>query len=133
MPKRQTQPLTSLRPPEDVSLATAELPASSAVEASPRMAASLDAEEPTHVMAAPVARAGATGRVCPRCQSRYTRQQRFCPFDGQELRHASWHPERDELVGKVVAERYAVEELLAEGGMGIVQQHDLEREDGVVH
>jgi eukaryotic-like serine/threonine-protein kinase len=119
LPKRQTQPLTSLRPSDEVNFATAELPEPFS-SPSPGKSYLLEEDEATREVPRLADGQDSGGRVCPRCSNRYSQQQRFCPFDGQALRHASWHPQHDPLVGVLVAERYQVEELLAEGGMGKV-------------
>jgi len=68
----------------------------------------------------PSARLHAATR-CSRCGTRYSGHARFCPFDGQPLEVApSWDPSSDPLVGRLVEERYEVEAVIAEGGMGTV-------------
>jgi serine/threonine-protein kinase len=59
------------------------------------------------------------GRVCPECERRFGEGARFCPFDGTPLQAAP-QPAADPLLGRVVGERYEVEALLGEGGMGRV-------------
>ncbi|MBI4950838.1 MAG: serine/threonine protein kinase [Myxococcales bacterium] len=61
------------------------------------------------------------GRACPRCRNRYSGEVLFCPFDGEPTGVApTWDPSRDPLVGLTLVGRYAVEAVLAEGGMGTV-------------
>jgi len=54
--------------------------------------------------------------VCPSCQAVFRRELRFCPVDGTRLIHLV----RDPLIGQVLSERYLVQSLLGEGGMGRV-------------
>lgn len=56
-------------------------------------------------------------KVCPHCGAEYETGARFCPNDGASLRPKSG---ADPLVGRVLAERYHVLKMVAEGGMGRV-------------
>jgi serine/threonine-protein kinase len=79
-----------------------------------------DLEQMTHRVRAPVDVTQA--RRCPRCGAQYTSLLRFCPFDGEAVMTSSWNPSIDPLLDKVLAGRYRVEQVLAEGGMGTVYE-----------
>jgi serine/threonine protein kinase len=58
---------------------------------------------------------------CPRCGQHFTAEGRFCPFDAALLvRAEDWNPSDDPLLGGVIDDRYEVEALIGQGGMGSV-------------
>ncbi|MCC6747296.1 MAG: protein kinase [Deltaproteobacteria bacterium] len=61
-------------------------------------------------------------RVCPRCRAPFPPGANFCPHDGHHLEDLFAHedPEADRFIGKVLDERYQVEDRLGQGGMGMV-------------
>jgi tRNA A-37 threonylcarbamoyl transferase component Bud32 len=59
-------------------------------------------------------------RECPTCGQRFSRDGRFCPFDGVKLEPATRELLGDALIGGTIDGRYEVIELLGEGGTGRV-------------
>ncbi len=61
--------------------------------------------------------------ACGVCGQHFSGDARFCPFDGEPLSAApEWDPTGDPLIGSVIDDRYAIEGVLGEGGMGTVYQ-----------
>jgi serine/threonine-protein kinase len=63
-------------------------------------------------------------RFCPKCKKKFPETIAFCPLDGttlvsEERAPPELRPERERLENKVVG-NYQMEEVLAEGGMGII-------------
>jgi eukaryotic-like serine/threonine-protein kinase len=56
--------------------------------------------------------------ICSLCAATYPAEIRFCPVDGNVLRPL--HAAADDLVGRIIDERYFLLEKLGEGGMGDV-------------
>lgn len=54
-------------------------------------------------------------KSCPRCGNEYADTTTLCPSDGTVLQSTS-----DELIGQTLADKYRIEELISEGGMGAV-------------
>src|SRR5215210_2539584 len=54
-------------------------------------------------------------KKCPRCGKEYENANTLCPTDGTVLEKVD-----DPLVGQTLAEKYRIEELINEGGMGAV-------------
>lgn len=61
-------------------------------------------------------------KLCPLCRQHFAVDGKFCPFDGTALEPSSEAPRIDELKGSVIDQRYRVERLLGEGGMGTVYE-----------
>jgi serine/threonine protein kinase len=59
-------------------------------------------------------------KQCPTCGQRFSRDARFCPFDGSKLEAATYDPMGDPLLGMTIDGRYEVVEVLGEGGTGRV-------------
>jgi serine/threonine protein kinase len=59
-------------------------------------------------------------KQCPTCGQRFSRDARFCPFDGLKLEAATYDPFGDPLLGTTVDGRYEVVDVLGEGGTGRV-------------
>ena len=60
---------------------------------------------------------GDSGFICPACEKHVDPGIKFCPSCGTPIVHAMGN---DDWVGRIVAGKYRVEELVGEGGMGQV-------------
>lgn len=67
--------------------------------------------------ATPTTGQGAPEKTCPQCHEKFGPELRFCPRDGSALRAKE---PSDDLVGRIIAERYHILAKLGEGGMGRV-------------
>src|SRR5687767_9216982 len=54
-------------------------------------------------------------KSCPRCGNEYADTNTLCPSDGAVLQQTG-----DDLIGQILADKYRIEELISEGGMGAV-------------
>ncbi|MFO0548219.1 MAG: serine/threonine-protein kinase [Polyangiaceae bacterium] len=59
-------------------------------------------------------------KLCPVCAIRYPAEFRVCPKDAAELVDAE--ADEDDLVGRTLAETYAITRIVGEGGMGRVYE-----------
>jgi len=54
-------------------------------------------------------------KKCPQCGKEFETSNTLCPDDGAVLQKAD-----DSLIGKVLADKYRIESLISQGGMGSV-------------
>ena len=60
-------------------------------------------------------------RECPKCHKRFLEASaRVCDADGAVLDLVVVASDRDRLVGTTILNRYAVDKVLGDGGMGVV-------------
>ena len=60
--------------------------------------------------------------VCPQCKATFVGLEEFCPHDGTPLvaAHKDKGGELGDMLGEVLDERFVLQKILGEGGMGIV-------------
>ena len=63
---------------------------------------------------------GSWQQICPQCQAKFLGLEDFCPHDGTPLVAASSVGVWAERVGQVLDERFVLQKVLGQGGMGIV-------------
>src|SRR5258706_8127685 len=65
-------------------------------------------------------------KACPVCGRLYPDDAGFCPVDGSQLTSATQVPvladEQDARIGQLIAGRYQVRRVVADGGMGRVYE-----------
>jgi serine/threonine-protein kinase len=63
---------------------------------------------------------GSWHHVCPQCKATFVGLEEFCPHDGTPLVAGHKGGELGEMLGEVLDERFVLQKILGEGGMGIV-------------
>ena len=67
------------------------------------------------------ARLNAELGICQTCDTSFSNGERFCPFDGAPLEPVTfWDRSDDPLIGCDIDDRYVVESVISQGGMGTV-------------
>ncbi len=65
-------------------------------------------------------------KACPACGRLYPQDAGFCPVDGQQLSSATQVPvasdDQDARIGQLIATRYQIRRVVADGGMGRVYE-----------
>lgn len=56
-------------------------------------------------------------KQCLRCQRKFENKSLFCPYDGQRLVYIRTD---DDLIGRLIDNKYQIEEMIAKGGAGAV-------------
>jgi serine/threonine-protein kinase len=68
-------------------------------------------------------------KQCPSCNRELKDQLLYCPYDGQALFDS---PQQDKLIGTLFDDKYRIEEMIGEGGMGKVYRATHIHMDSVV-